>query len=100
MLAIGTCGAIVDPTLADSWVCELCENDETLEASIVSFHTFLSLLLLNAAHRTLTASFAHELQTKTSERSLGPHPIASSGHANPQRVKDGRTSCVLSSPLS
>ncbi|KAF8972764.1 hypothetical protein BDZ97DRAFT_1649930 [Flammula alnicola] len=30
----GTVGAIVDPTSVDSWVCELCENEETLEASV------------------------------------------------------------------
>ncbi|PPQ93874.1 hypothetical protein CVT25_013583 [Psilocybe cyanescens] len=30
----GSCGAIVDPGSVDSWVCELCENEETLEASI------------------------------------------------------------------
>ncbi|KDR80821.1 hypothetical protein GALMADRAFT_60740 [Galerina marginata CBS 339.88] len=32
----GSCGAIVDPTSVDSWVCELCDNEETLEASINS----------------------------------------------------------------
>ncbi|KAF9560108.1 hypothetical protein CPC08DRAFT_708307 [Agrocybe pediades] len=30
----GSCGAIVDPGSADSWVCDLCENEETQEASI------------------------------------------------------------------
>ncbi|KAK2464013.1 hypothetical protein APHAL10511_003957 [Amanita phalloides] len=32
----GTCGAVIDPAAVDSWVCELCENAETLEASINS----------------------------------------------------------------
>lgn len=30
----GSCGAIVDPALLDSWTCELCNNEESLEASI------------------------------------------------------------------
>ncbi|KAF8159372.1 hypothetical protein B0H34DRAFT_654907 [Crassisporium funariophilum] len=30
----GTCGAIVDPGSLDAWTCELCENEETMEASI------------------------------------------------------------------
>ncbi|KAJ2911836.1 hypothetical protein MD484_g8581, partial [Candolleomyces efflorescens] len=30
----GSIGAIVDPTSVESWTCELCENEETLEASI------------------------------------------------------------------
>ncbi|KAJ3506376.1 hypothetical protein NLJ89_g6899 [Agrocybe chaxingu] len=30
----GICGAVVDPTAIDSWTCELCENEETLEASL------------------------------------------------------------------
>lgn len=33
---IGIIGAQVDPSAVDSWVCELCENEETLEASVVS----------------------------------------------------------------
>jgi len=32
----GSCGAIVDPALIESWTCELCNNEELLEASIVS----------------------------------------------------------------
>jgi hypothetical protein len=32
----GTIGVHVDPSAVDAWVCELCENEETLEASIVS----------------------------------------------------------------
>ncbi|KAF8628715.1 hypothetical protein AX17_005937 [Amanita inopinata Kibby_2008] len=31
----GTCGAIVDPAAVESWTCELCRNEETLEASII-----------------------------------------------------------------
>jgi hypothetical protein len=30
----GCCGAIVDPANVESWVCELCENEESLEASV------------------------------------------------------------------
>ncbi|KAF8202404.1 PHD-zinc-finger like domain-containing protein [Pholiota molesta] len=30
----GTIGVHVDPSAVDAWVCELCENEETLEASI------------------------------------------------------------------
>ena len=33
---IGIIGVQVDPSAVDSWVCELCENEETLEASVVS----------------------------------------------------------------
>ncbi|KAJ7180838.1 hypothetical protein C8R46DRAFT_594216 [Mycena filopes] len=29
-----TCGAIVDPAMVDSWICDLCQNDETQEASL------------------------------------------------------------------
>ena len=32
----GTVGAIVDAGNAESWICELCENEETQEASMVS----------------------------------------------------------------
>ncbi|KAF8902398.1 hypothetical protein CPB84DRAFT_1678860 [Gymnopilus junonius] len=32
----GAIGAIVDPANVDSWVCELCENEEILEASVNS----------------------------------------------------------------
>ncbi|PPQ98048.1 hypothetical protein CVT26_003043 [Gymnopilus dilepis] len=32
--AIGSIGAVVDPANVDSWMCELCENEETLEASV------------------------------------------------------------------
>jgi len=39
----GSCGAIVDPGSADSWVCELCENEETQEASIVSSFLFIDI---------------------------------------------------------
>lgn len=31
----GSCGAIVDPSAVEKWVCELCENEKTLEASVV-----------------------------------------------------------------
>jgi hypothetical protein len=31
----GCCGAIVDPANVESWTCELCQNEETLEASLV-----------------------------------------------------------------
>ncbi|KAJ7696471.1 hypothetical protein B0H17DRAFT_929204 [Mycena rosella] len=34
--AAGACGAVVDPDSVDSWVCELCQNDETQEASLNS----------------------------------------------------------------
>ncbi|KAL0953950.1 hypothetical protein HGRIS_005111 [Hohenbuehelia grisea] len=30
----GTGGAVVEPGTADRWICELCQNEETLEASI------------------------------------------------------------------
>ncbi|KIL69139.1 hypothetical protein M378DRAFT_98405 [Amanita muscaria Koide BX008] len=30
----GTCGAVVDPATVESWMCEMCQNEETLEASI------------------------------------------------------------------
>ncbi|KAF9466166.1 hypothetical protein BDZ94DRAFT_1252260 [Collybia nuda] len=30
----GSCGAIVDPASLESWTCELCSNEETLEASV------------------------------------------------------------------
>jgi len=30
----GSCGAVVDPALLESWTCELCSNEESLEASI------------------------------------------------------------------
>ncbi|KAJ6619944.1 hypothetical protein B0H10DRAFT_1912520 [Mycena sp. CBHHK59/15] len=32
----GACGAVVDPESVDSWVCELCQNEETQEASLNS----------------------------------------------------------------
>ncbi|KAF9530368.1 hypothetical protein CPB83DRAFT_763157 [Crepidotus variabilis] len=32
----GTTGAVVDLSAADSWICELCENEDTLEASMNS----------------------------------------------------------------
>ncbi|TFK39718.1 hypothetical protein BDQ12DRAFT_697826 [Crucibulum laeve] len=32
----GSIGAIVDPAQVENWTCELCENEETLEASINS----------------------------------------------------------------
>jgi hypothetical protein len=33
--ALGCCGAIVDPPDVQSWTCELCQNEDTLEASLV-----------------------------------------------------------------
>ncbi|KAJ7931676.1 PHD-zinc-finger like domain-containing protein [Mycena leptocephala] len=33
---VGACGAIVDPESVDNWVCELCQNEETQEASLNS----------------------------------------------------------------
>ncbi|KAJ7504211.1 hypothetical protein B0H11DRAFT_2154460 [Mycena galericulata] len=30
----GACGAVVDPESVDAWVCELCQNEETQEASL------------------------------------------------------------------
>lgn len=30
------CATHVDPTAVDSWVCDLCENEENLDASMVS----------------------------------------------------------------
>ncbi|KAJ7625490.1 hypothetical protein FB45DRAFT_67118 [Roridomyces roridus] len=30
----GACGAIVTPDMVDSWVCEVCQNEETQEASL------------------------------------------------------------------
>ncbi|KAF8997921.1 hypothetical protein BDQ17DRAFT_1362847 [Cyathus striatus] len=35
-LHAGSCGAIVDPSAVEAWSCELCENEDTLEASINS----------------------------------------------------------------
>jgi hypothetical protein len=32
---LGCCGAIVDPPDVESWTCELCQNEDTLEASLV-----------------------------------------------------------------
>ncbi|RDB15348.1 Lid2 complex component snt2 [Hypsizygus marmoreus] len=31
----GSCGAIVDPAQLENWTCELCSNEETLEASVI-----------------------------------------------------------------
>lgn len=31
----GCCGVVVDPANINSWICELCQNEETLEASLV-----------------------------------------------------------------
>ncbi|KII85994.1 hypothetical protein PLICRDRAFT_56467 [Plicaturopsis crispa FD-325 SS-3] len=30
----GSCGAVVDPATKETWMCELCENEKTLEASL------------------------------------------------------------------
>ncbi|OBZ73631.1 Lid2 complex component snt2 [Grifola frondosa] len=32
----GACGVIVDPATVESWVCDLCQNEKTLEASLIS----------------------------------------------------------------
>ncbi|RDX51269.1 hypothetical protein OH76DRAFT_1505916 [Lentinus brumalis] len=31
----GACGAIPDPATKDSWVCDLCQNEQSLEASLI-----------------------------------------------------------------
>lgn len=36
LIAVGINGVHVDPTAVDSWVCDLCENEENLDASVVS----------------------------------------------------------------
>lgn len=33
----GACGVSLDPATVDSWVCDLCQNEKSLEASLVSF---------------------------------------------------------------
>ena len=33
----GTYGAVVEPNEIDTWMCEICQNEETLESSIVRF---------------------------------------------------------------
>jgi hypothetical protein len=43
---VGACGAIVDPESVDNWVCELCQNEETQEASLVLVSFFGRQFLL------------------------------------------------------
>lgn len=92
----GSIGAVVDPANVDSWVCELCENEETLEASVVSQVigiTFCQPLSLNS--RTLIAYYVHGLQMKISKRNLGLQSIRSYERVNQLKGKAGFTFSVL-----
>lgn len=51
-LQIASCGAIVDPSDIDSWECELCHNEKTEEASLVSFFIETKQLVLNQYQNT------------------------------------------------
>lgn len=44
---IGAYGAVVDPESVDAWVCELCQNEETQEASLVLLSLYVYLIGLN-----------------------------------------------------
>lgn len=59
----GTCGANVDQGSVDSWTCELCDNEETLEASVVSDSVYLAFILffLTPGCRITIAYFVLEL---------------------------------------
>ena len=69
---IGCCGAIVDPANVESWICELCENEESLESSVVSA-LFLSRDLI------LTHTIEPRLSTMSSSwaRGQGKETLAS-----------------------
>ena len=93
----GCVGAVVGPAKVDEWTCELCENEETMEASIVGITSHIMLSFHPGSFfisRTTTASFALVLDPKRRSRSHGHQPIPSYEHANQQKDRAGLMSSV------
>ena len=91
---IGCCGAIVDPANVESWICELCENEESLESSVVSA-LFLSRDLILTHDRTPIVYYVLELGARTGLGNLGLHQILSYEPAN---LRKGRAGPIYYAP--
>lgn len=93
----GSCGAIVDPALLDSWTCELCNNEESLEASIVG--TPISHIDKSSFFRLLIVCSVRELPRKRRRNGHILPLIPSYEPASQPRGKDGHMCCVRFSHL-
>lgn len=109
---VGSCGAVLlDPTKPEKWTCELCDNDQTQEASLVSqksglkekglssdhlsFPLCIPMKRTRTTHRTLTASYAQEEKLRTGKRNLILRLTLFFASANRRSSNAGPTSCVL-----
>ena len=91
-VSTGACGAVVNSP--ESWKCEICENEDTLEAAIVKkSHPFLfPLQFLNCNDSRPQTAFC-VLAPRGTRRNQTAHirSIHTCTPASRQRGKDGRT---------
>ena len=94
-----SCGATVDPSEVDRWECDLCRNDEALEASVVSIMTLLDGTALLPPWKSITTAFFALENDPSKGKSLDHHPIPTLELVNRLRLKAGHTFCVPCSCL-
>lgn len=99
---IGACGAIVPPESVDDWICELCQNEETQEASLVLCYLISVSSPLTSTSRMLNVSYVPANQKASSGK---PHREALHQtrfftRARRRRGRAGHMFCVLSSFLN
>jgi hypothetical protein len=91
----GCCGALVEPEKIDSWVCDLCENVKTQEASLVSYHLLYSYSYSDdPSNRTRIASSVRAHHVITDKQKQTHHQTRSSARSSRPRAKTGRMSSV------
>lgn len=87
----GACG-IVDPGSVESWICDLCQNEKTAEASLVSRPCFFfSLYSHPHDHRTLIAYFVRDPSATAKKGQFIRQPTHFFGFASLQRARVGCT---------
>lgn len=63
-------GAVMEASEVEGWLCEVCQNESSLEASLVCHLISFKIYLLSNINRYQTAFFAHESKKKNG-KSLG-----------------------------
>lgn len=87
---LGACG-IVDPGSVESWICDLCQNEKTAEASLVSRSGFLSYVPHAHDHRTLIVCFVRDPSAIEKRGQFIRHPTHFFAFASLRKARVGYT---------
>jgi hypothetical protein len=88
--SLGACG-IVDPGSVESWICDLCQNEKTAEASLVSRSGFISYVPHPHDHRTLIAYFVRDQSAIAKKGQFIRQPTHFFAFASLRRARVGYT---------